>query len=830
MLLKTGIEINNLQTQKVNISKIFIKLNKKLDLDITNIKIISNDDNKSIDLKSIKNEILSYSKELGLLNLFINKITLKNLIVGNEKLGLIYQNNNLELNSSYADINASIKPYDKGILFDIKNLVSNKFKLSANANINVNLTDLNISADGNLSVKNIFSKFKINYKDDLIKYSLFDTNSTDLKPVLEEFLPNSSNKKTLIDWIAIRTKSKLYKIYNFSGKISLKDKKFYYNDIVANGLIKDMRLNYNDKLAPSFIDDVNVSLKNDNLYLLVNNLTFKNQVIKNSKVVIKNLFGDKKVGIDIHIDTPSRLSKTLFEIPAAYGIKLPIEQISGRSNTKFNIFMNFSPFKIKFDGKFELKNADILIGGAKFYTSNATMFLDKNNKFIFKNTNFRLKNIFDADANGEINLNTKVGNLNTFIKFLKIDGVLDAKDIRSNLLLDFTKSGTILNLDAFDTKMILSNENKIEIPNISKVVPYSGILKDFGVKSGSVFINTKNFKNLDIECKNIYFNAGIKNLDNTPYNRDSFFIRVSPYEISGKSKSNKVSFFIRNNQTSVNVRNIDYVIDTQKFTKNSSTIQDKLNLKIEGTNSGVIVSDYNRSIGFSKFSGSLIGDDIKFNGNIGSGNVLLDISKNALKFDATNISSITLNSLIKRDSFDGGNFELRVIGQNFNNLKGEILIKNTFLKDYIFYQNILSFINSVPALLTFKNPDFTSKGFSIKNGKIYFTKQGNFLKFVGIQLNGTSANIAGKGYIDFYTKKIHIDLEIQLLKAASSFIDKIPLVNYIILGKNKTISTGIKIRGTLDKPTYSTQVLKGLLKTPFDIIKNTLSLPFVIFK
>ena len=77
---------------------------------------------------------------------------------------------------------------------------------------------------------------------------------------------------------------------------------------------------------------------------------------------------------------------------------------------------------------------------------------------------------------------------------------------------------------------------------------------------------------------------------------------------------------------------------------------------------------------------------------------------------------------------------------------------------------------------------------------------------------------------------IDITLELKLLKDASSIIDKIPLVNYILLGKDKSISTIIKISGTIDEPIIKTQVVTDVLKTPFNIIKNTLTLPFVIFE
>ncbi|MBQ7270842.1 MAG: AsmA-like C-terminal domain-containing protein, partial [Campylobacter sp.] len=111
-----------------------------------------------------------------------------------------------------------------------------------------------------------------------------------------------------------------------------------------------------------------------------------------------------------------------------------------------------------------------------------------------------------------------------------------------------------------------------------------------------------------------------------------------------------------------------------------------------------------------------------------------------------------------------------------------------------------------------------------------FRRSGEKIIIEAMDFVGTSADIAGSGEINLKNKNINIDLEIKYLKDASSFISKIPLLNHIILGKDGTISTIVEIRGTLDKPTYKTGVAKDLISTPFNIIKNTLTLPFVIFE
>ena len=242
-----------------------------------------------------------------------------------------------------------------------------------------------------------------------------------------------------------------------------------------------------------------------------------------------------------------------------------------------------------------------------------------------------------------------------------------------------------------------------------------------------------------------------------------------------------------------------------------------------------MLSDLNKTLKFTHFNGVLDGKNMNLNANFKRGDVKLIFKKSLLQIFAQNISGEALNQFLGSQSFDGGVFTLKASGIDPRNYRGEINVQNTYLKDYIIYQRLLSFINSVPSLLTFKTPDFNDRGFSVQKGKIYFRRSGDKIYINAMSFTGSSADIAGNGEVDMKSGALNIDLELKYLKDASSIISKIPLLNHIILGENNTISTIIEIRGTTKKPTYSTGVATDVLKTPYNLIKNTLMLPFVIF-
>ena len=67
--------------------------------------------------------------------------------------------------------------------------------------------------------------------------------------------------------------------------------------------------------------------------------------------------------------------------------------------------------------------------------------------------------------------------------------------------------------------------------------------------------------------------------------------------------------------------------------------------------------------------------------------------------------------------------------------------------------------------------------------------------------------------IDFYAQLI-------TAKSLTGIINKIPIVNYITLGKEGKISTGFSITGDLENPTITTKTAQDILLSPFNILIN----------
>lgn len=74
-------------------------------------------------------------------------------------------------------------------------------------------------------------------------------------------------------------------------------------------------------------------------------------------------------------------------------------------------------------------------------------------------------------------------------------------------------------------------------------------------------------------------------------------------------------------------------------------------------------------------------------------------------------------------------------------------------------------------------------------------------------------------------KTIDIELGIQVARELGKVVGSIPLVGYILVGKDKSVTVGLNVTGSLDKPKVSVSAAKDILSYPLELIKRTIEAP-----
>jgi len=207
----------------------------------------------------------------------------------------------------------------------------------------------------------------------------------------------------------------------------------------------------------------------------------------------------------------------------------------------------------------------------------------------------------------------------------------------------------------------------------------------------------------------------------------------------------------------------------------------------------------------------------------GDGSIVFDIEGTNFSFKGQEINSAFMGALIKGAQFENGQMNLAAQG-SFDNFSVLFKIEDTLLTKFKAMNNILAFLNTIPALITLSLPEFNSKGLPIQSAVIGMIVQNGMATIESFTLDSPEMTIAGSGDVNF--PKNTIDMDFNIITQAKANIGKIPLLGFILVGKKKRPSLTINISGDLQDPVVHNSALEDVVTLPFDILFRTLALPF----
>ena len=841
MLLKYGIKINDFEFYGVKLEQLYIKLDKKIIVRAKQIKLPKFTQNA--EQKASDKQLLNLSQGVDYLDTFFQEISLDSVQIGDDfNIKILFLDDIFFVDSPYLNIDIKFQNEQQNGVdhFIVRNLSLKDFNVSISGEGSANFDKDDYKFDGNFTSHELNGKLSFALKDTLLTYKAYDVNAGSIKDFIAELDSRIHLNSEVKNWIYGYIVADEYHLNEINGKADIAKNNFYLNDLNATANAKNLLIKFDKNLPAVNVAEANITLNNSKLKFDLIAPVYKGKKLDGSNVAINNIFDEKSANLELFIKTNSIYDEAINDILRAYKIIVPVRQLSGKMDAGLKILIkldeksleNFDEKSVIANGEFKISDAVLDIAGSKFNTKSALVKLINTTNLSVDASGFGL-DFFRANAKADINLQKSTGEIKGVIESFdlkeKNDEILAFKNEPFSALLDFSKpSETTLNIEPLGINLSFGDESVIATKNSKFIIQNSPLLKQNGVLGfDDVSIKSKDFVNLEILVKGLKFDLPFLDKNGSKYENDDFLITVSKAGVKVQSASKKLSLDIKEKGVSVKTQDLNLVV----LDDNESSDQAQ-NVPIElfAKNGDIILKDLNKTLPFTSFSAEKKGKSTSLNGLAKQGRVGYFSDEKSINLDATDISGEFINDLFSIESFEGGKFRLKLLGESTKNFKAEVRFFGTYLKDYIFYQKLLSFLNSVPSLLSFKTPDFNDKGFTVKNGKILLTRKGDVIEFLAIEMIGTSADIGGRGTIDLKSKKINIDLELKILKDASGIIDKIPLINQIILGKDRSLSTVIAIRGTTEKPEYSTQILQDALLSPLKIIRNVLQAPFLIFE
>lgn len=813
--LKRGISIDHIDFGGVTLDGLYLKLDQKLSISASRLNIASNSKSK-IDLSVLD----GLGEKLYFLDLLFSKVELNSINIGQDRYRFFYLERRFLLDTPYASLDAELR--HNGQSLDI--FVLNSLKLK---NFDLSLSGLaSLKNKGHFAFSGSFSSYELQGKLEAglisseLFYRIYDTSANSIKNFMDAIESLSGLSKDVRSWIEGDIVAKHYELKELKGRIDLDSKDFFLNELEGQAIARDVSVRFDQSLPAAFSELVRVSLKDGVLDFTLEKPSYEGNSIDGSKLFIHGIFADSGAGLVLDILSHSMLNQNIKNILKAYDISLPISQQDGKLASSLRLDMIFEPFSIKASGEFELKNSNINLAGVQMGLESANIKLNENELEI--KANGIDMGFLKTDANASIDLERKIASISSTNLNINLEKLISIKNAQTPISLDF--STPTLKLNAFELGLDMSVGDRSSITlSDDKILKYSPIAQALNIKNfKNIAIFTDDFTNFNAQVDELGFDLALL-LDENEYSKSSFSINASANKASGASSDGLIKFEVNNGLTQVWLKGLGVDINRAfSFENSSKDKHSKLNLKAKNC----FIKGLDRRIDFNELSLLKNGDFTHITAQlVGGGKAIMQLSQNGWALKASELKDTSMNQVAGRKGFKDGSFSIAAGGKSLDDFRGEWSASKTRLTDLKTYQGLLSFLDSIPTLLSLQTPDFNQKGFTIKNGKIRFNKKSDTIRVEAIELLGSSADIGGHGEIFLDKKELDLNIELRFLKATNNIINQIPLLNQVILGRDRSISTIIKISGSLDSPSYKSEVLKDTLLTPLKIIRNILQLP-----
>jgi uncharacterized protein YhdP len=127
-----------------------------------------------------------------------------------------------------------------------------------------------------------------------------------------------------------------------------------------------------------------------------------------------------------------------------------------------------------------------------------------------------------------------------------------------------------------------------------------------------------------------------------------------------------------------------------------------------------------------------------------------------------------------------------------------------------------------------KLPDLLEEGFAYNSMEAKGGFQDGRLVFEEAVVDGSSMDIACKGFVDPVNKKIDLTVLVAPFKTIDRIIRAIPLVGYLLGGK--LVSVPVRVTGDLEDPTVIPFSASAVGSELIEMMSRTLHLPFKIIQ
>ena len=824
-----GIQTDKLTFGQYEVDGLYIKLDKKLTLTADKIIIPQSKEKPSFD-----NVDKTFDRIKNLFTYF-DYIDLKEIDFKNNTFHFLFTDNVLYITSNDYEVAGNIERRGQRLIADVSLLYIKKEKINIVGKLKYFLNKDRLETEGAFEAYNITGNFALYQEDDKISFAAKSDDFTDLK-TLTKRLPV---KEVIKPWIADRLEAESYKLHTLVGKANIVDKKLKLdiNSLHGNATLKNVKIDFKDKLAPVLAKEVRLRYENRSLFFDLDAPTYKKRDLNGSKVSITNMGKGKVALLNLDLHVKSQVDATVSKLLKAYNVHIPVTQkgknVSAHVQLDVPLKKTSKSAKEKANHKVKVM-VDARLPKGEITINKTLKFPVSAGKVHYEKGVITLKNIhvkerwYGGRVNGHITLKNKVAQLKADIDYLTLGEKKNPffKLKKKNLGINIDYGRQMIDVPALKVKMLKEKKKfRVQLQDLKRIKPY---LKGLPLEmdGGHLDVVTRDFTTFSYVGSLKRNACFFYSKNNVCYTQVPCKGSVSKNQFTLQAFNDRLKIDLAKSLVRVNNLNIDLKMLFDSINKkNTASSSSKLKrITILGKKSNIRYKEYTLKSDHYKIVGTTKGN-ISAEATLGKDKVIFKKQGAKLKIEAIRISDKLLHPLINFNGLQHGRYTFKAYGNPDKVMHGEIVIEGGVMKDFKAYNNTLAFINTLPALATLHNPGYSKKGFTIKHGVAKYRKIKDKIIFDSIYIKGTSADFVGKGEINLKKNTINVTIAIQTARELGKVIGSIPLLGYILMGDDKSMTVGLKITGSLKKPVVKTSATKEILKLPLDLIKRTLTSP-----
>lgn len=859
-VLSRGITIEKINLASIEVRGFYLKLNNKLILTLDTLSIGKSRSSSPLKVPEVinlfQNSLIAIS--------YFEKIELKKIIFPNkQEASIFYDGLRYELLFPQAKALFQIQQDPQKINLTIQQLSFDEFNFHLNGQIDYLITrnkiDFSLTASSN-KAKTEQEKLIIKGQSDLKKLdiSAFSTPFENLNLYEEEF----QKVPELHEWLFKKASFKNIRIKNlfFSAPLNERFIPRMLKSLYAELDLEEVAVKFEPDLSPITAPALKIKFKNEVLRFDLDHPSYEGINLEGSFVELHNL-AHPTSAIKTLLYLQSKeilLDQRIHQILQAYQIDFDITQ-SDRSPIDLNLKIALQEvedhLKIEAHGIFKSQESHFNFFGMPVFAENLNVVLDLNEdkKHIFINDSMLelqepvIKGLFNLD------INLAQENLSGFFnpKLIEVSTqqanqedqesspleeifTLTQKEIpKLQIKADFSSTPTI-EIPDFDLQISLGEEKEITLETIEKLYPYSPLLNYLAIKSGRASIKTKDFKDFDIQADLTNLSYPIFDQEWNLLDQLSVSIKVTPQQIYVHSLKDDLSLSYEDHLLKVSLKDKNFDLQSLKnsdipaisIQAESSTKSLNPSFEEEKSSFMLYLESKNSIVKYKKLK--LPTDEIIV--NMKNKKITLDVThKNGvanidfyddiIKFNANNFGGDFINLVAGKELVKGGLFGASGFYKN-KKFRADFEIQNTIFQNFAALQNIVALIDTIPSLIVFKKPGLGVDGYQVKSGRVLIEVNEDYVGLKKIDLTGSTIDVSGGGIITLATQELNVSLTISTIKGLSEVLNKIPIVGYLLLGKEGKISTSLILKGTLQNPKPEVTLADDIISAPFKIIQR----------